>query len=413
MVIDAARIAEVRVKYEALAPVLDERQQRLWLAAEAQGLGRGGIAAVTKATGIRGKRIWNGMRDLAELQKRAPDCPVRQQRVRRPGAGRKMLGVVDPTLWQDLEQLIDPDTRGDPQSPLRWTTKSTRQLADALNARGHDVSYRTVGKLLREHGYSLQGTRKTTEGKQHPDRDAQFRHINRQTKTFQRDGNPVVSVDTKKKELVGEFANKGREWQPQGQATKVLVHDFPQDAIGKAIPYGVYDVGRNEGWVSVGVDHDTAALAVASIRSWWRTMGKPAYPKAGKLYVIADAGGSNSYRSRLWKAELQKFADDTGLQLSVSHMPPGTSKWNRIEHRMFSHISQNWRGRPLVDYETVVNLIANTSTPSGLRVKAKLDRRRYRTQVKVPNAVMRSLVVKPRKFHGEWNYQVMPRAHDQ
>jgi hypothetical protein len=411
MVVDAVRVAEIRVKYEALAPVLDERQQRLWLAAEARALGRGGAAAVTRATGVLGKRIWNGMRDLAQLSKGAPSRPA-QQRVRRPGAGRKMLVMTDPKLWDDLERLVAPETRGDPESPLRWTTKSTRQLADALNAQGHSVSYRTVGKLLREHDYSLQGTRKTKEGKQHPDRDAQFRHINRQTRAFQRAGQPVVSVDTKKKELVGEFANKGREWHPEGHPPKVLVHDFPHDALGKAIPYGVYDVGRNEGWVSVGVDHDTAALAVATIRSWWRSMGNVAYPDAGKLYIVADAGGSNSYRNRLWKVELQKFADDTGLQLSVSHMPPGTSKWNKIEHRMFSHISQNWRGKPLVDYETVVNLIANTATPSGLKVKAKLDRRKYQTKVKVPNAVMRDLALKPRRFHGEWNYKLLPRTDD-
>jgi transposase len=411
MAIDAERIAEIRSRHEALAPVLDERRMRLWAAAEARALGRGGIAAVTEASGIRGKRIRKGIRELAEQQARPPLQPAQGQRVRRAGAGRKLLTVADATLWTDLERLIDPGTRGDPESPLRWTTKSTRQLAAALKAEGHDVGYRTVGKLLHDHGYSLQSTRKTTEGKQHPDRDAQFKHISRQTKAFQRAGKPVISVDTKKKELVGEFANKGREWQPKGEPPSVLVHDFPSDALGKAIPYGVYDVSRNEGWVSVGVDHDTAALAVSAIRSWWRTMGKAAYPEAAELYIVADAGGSNSYRSRLWKAELQKFADDTGLQLSVSHMPPGTSKWNKIEHRLFSHISQNWRGRPLVDYETVVNLIATTSTSSGLKVKAKLDRRAYPTKVKIPSVVMRELAIKPRQFHGEWNYAVVPRDH--
>jgi hypothetical protein len=264
--------------------------------------------------------------------------------------------------------------------------------------------------LLREHGYSLQGTRKTVEGEQHPDRNEQFEHINRQTKQFQAAGQPVISVDTKKKELVGEFANKGREWQPAGEPPKVLVHDFIHDAVGKAIPYGVYDVGRNEGWVSVGVDHDTAAFAVAGVRSWWNSMGKRAYSTAGQLYIVADSGGSNGYRSRLWKAELQRFADDTGLELSVSHMPPGTSKWNKIEHRLFSHISQNWRGRPLIDHETVVSLIANTSTARGLKVKARLDRRRYPLKVKVPTAVMRELAIRPRKFHGEWNYKISPRT---
>jgi hypothetical protein len=302
-------------------------------------------------------------------------------------------------------------TRGDPESPLRWTSKGTRALAEQLRKGGHQVSARTVAKLLHEHGYSLQGTRKTIEGRQHPDRNAQFEHINRQTQAMHRAGQPVISVDTKKKELVGEFANKGREWQPGGEPPKVRVHDFPGDAVGKAIPYGVYDVGRNEGWISVGVDHDTAAFAVASIRGWWNTMGKRSYGSARQLYIVADAGGSNAYRNRLWKAELQKFADDTGLQLSVSHMPPGTSKWNKIEHRLFSHISQNWRGRPLVDHETVVSLIANTSTATGLKVKARIDRRRYRTKVKVPNAVMRALAIKPRRFHGEWNYMFDPRVH--
>ncbi len=411
MAIDAARIDEIRSRHEALAPVLDERRMRLWAAAEARALGWGGMAAVTQATGIRDKRIGIGLRELVELERQPPIQPPQKQRVRRIGAGRKMLTTVDRTLWADLERLIDPLTRGDPESPLRWTTKSTRRLAEELKAQGHRVSYRTVANLLHEHNYSLQGTRKTTEGKQHPDRDAQFQHINRQTKAFHAAGQPVISVDAKKKELVGEFANKGREWHPEGEPAKVLVHDFPDDAVGKAIPYGVYDVGRNEGWVSVGVDHDTAALAVATIRSWWRVMGKPAYPNARELYIVADAGGSNGYRTRFWKAELQKFADDTRLKLSVSHMPPGTSKWNKIEHRMFSHISQNWRGRPLVDHETVVNLIANTTTASGLKVKAKLDRRRYRTKVKVPNAVMRGLAIRPRRFHGEWNYIITPRDH--
>jgi DDE family transposase len=400
---------QVRQRFELLRLVLDERQTRLWAAAEATALGYGGGAIVTRATGIRSKRISGGRKDLEELQ-RAPivDKP-HDQRVRRPGGGRKPIEESDPTLWNALEALVEPLTRGDPESPLRWTTKSTRKLADELGAQGYTVSARTVASLLREHDYSLQGTRKTVEGEQHPDRDAQFRHINRQTKAFHVAGQPVISVDTKKKEMVGDFANKGQEWQRKGQAPKVLVHDFPGDAVGKAIPYGVYDVGRNEGWVSVGVDHDTAALAVATIRSWWRVMGKRAYPDARELYVVADAGGSNGYRTRLWKAELQNLADDTGLQLSISHMPPGTSKWNKIEHRMFSHISENWRGRPLVDHETVVNLIANTTTATGLTVKAKLDRRRYPTKVKVPNATMATIAITPRRFHGEWNYKIAPR----
>jgi len=411
MAIDRARVEEIRVKHEALAPALDERRMRLWAAAEAKALGRGGIAVVTEATGIRGKRIRSGIRELRDLERHPLVEPPQQQRIRRPGAGRKELTETDPTLWADVESLVDPATRGDPESPLRWTTKSTRRLAKELTAQGHAVSARTVAKLMREHDYSLQGTRKTVEGEQHPDRNAQFERINRQTKAFHAAGQPVISVDTKKKELVGEFANRGREWQPEGEPPRVLVHDFPDDSVGKAIPYGVYDVGRNEGWVSVGVDHDTSALAVATIRSWWRVMGKPAYPNARELCVVADAGGSNGYRVRLWKAELQKFANDTGLHLTVSHMPPGTSKWNKIEHRMFSHISANWRGRPLIDHETVVNLIANTTTESGLTVKARLDRRRYRTKVKVPNAVMRGLALKPARFHGEWNYKITPSDH--
>ncbi|HEX4334587.1 MAG TPA: ISAzo13 family transposase [Polyangiaceae bacterium] len=411
MVIDAGRVEEIRVKHDALAPVLDERRLRLWAASEAKALGRGGIAAVTAATGIRGKRIAIGIRELVELEEEPPTLPARRQRIRRRGAGRKALAAADATLWSDLEALLDPVTRGDPESPLRWTSKGTRALAEQLRESGHRVSARTVAKLLHEHGYSLQGTRKTIEGRQHPDRNAQFEHINRQTKAFHAAGHPVISVDTKKKELVGEFANKGREWQPAGEPTKVQVHDFPSDAVGKAIPYGVYDVGRNEGWVSVGVDHDTAAFAVASIRAWWNTMGKRAYGSARELYIVADAGGSNAYRNRLWKAELQKFADDAGLELSISHMPPGTSKWNKIEHRLFSHISQNWRGRPLVDHETIVSLIANTTTATGLKVKARLDRRQYRTKVKVPNAVMRALAIVPRRFHGEWNYKINSRDH--
>jgi DDE family transposase len=400
---------EVRRRFELLERVLDERQLRLWAAAEAIALGYGGGAIVTRATGIRNKRISRGRRDLDELQRARTLEKPHEQRVRRPGAGRKAADESDPTLWAALEALVQPVTRGDPESALRWTSKSTRRLAEELVAQGHNVSATTVAKLLRANGYSLQGTRKTIEGEQHPDRDAQFEHINRQTRKFQSAGQPVISVDTKKKELVGQFANKGQEWQPKGKAPKVLVHDFIADAVGKAIPYGVYDVNRNEGWVSIGVDHDTSAFAVASIRSWWRSMGKRAYPEARELYVVADAGGSNGYRVRLWKAELQKFADDTGLELSVSHMPPGTSKWNKIEHRLFSHISQNWRGRPLVDHEAVVSLIANTTTAAGLKVKARLDRRRYRTKVKVSPAVMRELKISPRRFHGEWNYNLSPR----
>lgn len=339
----------VRARFDLLAPVFNERQLRLWAAAEARTFGYGGGAIVTRATGMRSKRISRGQHDLDELQRMENVAKPQQQRVRRPGAGRKTVAEKDPTLWRDLEALVEPTTRGDPESPLRWTTKSTRNLAAELNAQGHKVSATTVWDLLRDHGYYLQGTRKTIEGKQHPDRDQQFEHINRETKRFQAAGQPVISVDTKKKELVGEFSNKGREWHAAGDPPEVLVHDFIHQGEGKAIPYGVYDVSRNEGWVNVGMDHDTAAFAVASIRSWWNSMGKRAYPKASALYIVADSGGSNGYRTRLWKTELQKFADESELELNVSHMPPGTSKWNKIEHRLFSHMSQNWRGGPLVD----------------------------------------------------------------
>lgn len=409
MVIEAARVEEIRLRHEALASVLDERRMRLWAAAEARALGRGGIAAVTAATGIRDKRIGIGMRELAELEQHPPPQPPQSQRVRRSGAGRKALTTTDETLWSDLERLVDPVTRGDPESPLRWTTKSTRRLADELRAQGHQASARTVAKLLQEQGYSLQGTRKTIEGRQHPDRNAQFEHINRQTKTFQRKGQPVISVDTKKKELLGQFANKGREWQPEGEPPKVLVHDFPSDSVGKAIPYGVYDVSRNEALVSVGLDHDTAAFAVASIRGWWTTMGKRAYPNAKELYAVADAGGSNGYRTRLWKAELQKFSDDTGLQISISHMPPGTSKWNKIEHRLFSFISQNWRGVPLLTHATIVSLIGATRTGAGLKVRCELDPRQYPPKIKVTDDQMETIHLLPNPFHGEWNYQIKPR----
>jgi hypothetical protein len=397
--------------FAQMTPVLDERQTRLLAAAMAEALGRGGGEIVTEATGIRSKRIWKGKLDLKTMAESPPQEAPRQQRVRRPGAGRKALTETDPTLWSNLEALVAPVTRGDPESPLRWTAKSTKTLAEELRAKGHSVSPRTVAKLLQDHDYSLQATHKTIEGRQHPDRNAQFEHINEKTRAFQAAEQPVISVDTKKKELVGAFANKGSEWQPSGEPEKVNAHDFPKDAQGKAIPYGIYDIRRNEGWVNVGVDHDTAAFAVASIRSWWNTMGKRAYPAADRLYIVADCGGSNGYRIRLWKAEVQKLSDETGLRISVSHMPPGTSKWNKIEHRLFSHISQNWRGRPLVDHETIVSLIANTKTATGLKVKARLDRRRYPSGIKVPKAVMRALAIQRDDFHGEWNYEFAPRAH--
>jgi hypothetical protein len=383
---------------------MDERVTRLWAACEAKALGRGGIAAVTEATGILGKRIWSGMRELKEIGRNPPMEPPRQQRVRRPGAGRKPLTEKDPTLVTDLDGLVEPVTRGDPESPLRWTCKSVRKLADELRAMGHQVGPQKVSELLHDMDYSLQGTRKTREGSAHPDRNAQFEHINAQARTFQRAGEPVISVDTKKKELVGDFANAGKEWRPAGNPEPVRVHDFIDKQLGKAIPYGVYDIGRNEGWVNVGIDHDTAEFAVESIRRWWRRMGRRVYPDASRLLLTADGGGSNGYRTRLWKLELQRFADESGLDVTVAHYPPGTSKWNKIEHRMFCHITQNWRGRPLESVETVVSLIGNTVTKTGLRIKAALDRRLYEKAITVSDDQFASLHIRPHRFHGEWNY---------
>jgi hypothetical protein len=330
-------------------------------------------------------------------------------RVRRVGAGRPGIEKTQPGVKEALEQLVDPLTRGDPTSPLRWTCKSRAKLASALSNDGWRVSSTTVGRLLHELGYSLQSVRKSREGAAHPDRNEQFEHINATAAWFLRRKQPVISVDTKKKELVGDFKNGGREWQPRATPEKALVHDFPADAIGKAIPYGVYDMARNEAWVSVGRDHDTPEFAVASIRQWWKMMGKRAYPDADHLFITADAGGSNGYRARAWKLELQRFADDARLRIRVSHFPPGTSKWNKIEHRLFCHITQNWRGKPLRTFETIVDLIGNTRTAAGLRVKAKIDSRKYRTGVVITKAQMRDLALRPGEFHGEWNYELQPR----
>jgi transposase len=330
------------------------------------------------------------------------------ERVRRAGGGRKKLREHTPEIVAELERLVDPDTRGDPMSPLRWTCKSTRQLAGALTERGYPVSYFVVAELLHELGYSLQANVKTLEGTAHPDRDAQFGYLNEQVKVFLADGLPVISVDTKKKELIGAFKNGGQEWQPKGQPERVNVHDFPDPKVGKAIPYGIYDVGRNTGWVNVGQDHDTASFAVESLRRWWRKVGAATYPTADRLLICADSGGSNGYRIRLWKVELQGFATETGLQVVVCHLPPGTSKWNKIEHRLFSHISMNWRGRPLVSHEVVVDLIGATTTRQGLQVEAELDRGAYPTKVKVSDEDMAGLQVTPHEFHGEWNYTIDP-----
>lgn len=402
-------VHQVRKRFSMLQAVMDERMTRLWAAAEAEALGHGGSAVVTAATGIRSKRIWHGKRDLAQLSESPSAEKPQEQRIRRPGAGRKRLADTDPALLTDLESLIDPVTRGDPMSPLRWTAKSTRTLAAELNGKGHRVGYRTVAALLKQLGYSLQAPSKTVEGRQNPDRNAQFEHINATAQSFLDQSQPVVSVDTKKKELVGDFDNGGREWQPQGEPVAVRVHDFIDETLGKAVPYGVYDVARNEGWVSVGTDHDTSEFAVDTIRAWWRRMGRFAYPRATHLLITADGGGSNGSRSRLWKLELQKFADDTGLSITVAHFPPGTSKWNKIEHRMFSHITQNWRGRPLESIETIVSLIGATTTSTGLRIKAAPNRRSYATGRKVGNKDLAELNIIRNDFHGDWNYAIAPR----
>jgi hypothetical protein len=399
----------VRQKFEALSPVMDERMKRLWVAAEARALGRGGPALVERATGIRGKRIYAGLRDLDEIES-APESSIGGERVRRPGAGRPPITETYPHILGDLESLVDPVTRGDPESALRWTCKSLNKLAEELRAKGYTISASKVGHLLHDLGYSLQANDKTREGSEHPDRNAQFEYINAQAEDFLAAGEPVISVDTKKKELVGDFENGGREWQPKGEPQPVRVHDFIDKDLGKAIPYGVYDVGKNEALVNVGTDHDTAEFATASILQWWKTMGRRAYPNAHELLVTADGGGSNGPRSRLWKVALQDFADWTGLVVTVCHFPPGTSKWNKIEHRLFSHISQNWRGRPLVSVDTIVQLIAATTTRTGLRVRARVDRKRYQTGIVVSDAEMHDLEFEPHEFHGDWNYTIIPRV---
>jgi hypothetical protein len=395
--------AAIREKYNALRADLDERARRLWAATETNALGYGGLAAVSRATGLAKSTIMFGQEEL-----RAPAEDEGVRRIRRPGGGRKPITETDPGIVAALDLLVEPTSRGDPMCPLRWTCKSTRILARELTAQGHKVSHTKVGELLQAQGYSLQATDKTTEGGAHPDRNAQFEHIHERVRDFQKRDQPVISVDTKKKELVGDFANKGREYQPEGEPEKVRVHDFVDKKLGKAIPYGVYDLAANAGWVSVGTDHDTAEFAVESIRRWWRNMGCRTYPDATSLLVTADGGGSNASRSRLWKVELQDLANETGLEISVCHLPPGTSKWNKIEHRMFSHISQNWRGRPLVSHEAIVNLIANTTTSTGLRIRAKLDRRKYETARKVTDTELAAVNIEPGEFHSDWNYTIAP-----
>jgi len=406
--ITASALAVLREKYSALAPLMDERLHRLWAASEALALGWGGITLVAEATGLSQTTIRAGIAELKAPQ--APDGGRAQEAlpIRRPGGGRHPLSQADPTLCRDLKVLVDPATRGDPQSPLCWTCKSTRRLAEALAKKGHQVSHQTVERLLRDMGYSLQANRKTREGSSHPDRNAQFEHIACKVRSFQRRGQPVISVDTKKKELVGDFKNAGREWQPQGQPEPVRSRDFKDKELGKVAPYGVYDLTANEGWVSVGIDHDTAEFATESIRRWWERMGARAYPRAKSLLVTADAGGSNSSRSRLWKVALQRLADAIRLRITVCHFPPGTSKWNKIEHRMFCHITENWRGKPLVSRAVIVSLIGSTTTRTGLRVKAELDTNPYATGVKVSDADLAAVKMKKEPFHGEWNYTIVP-----
>jgi hypothetical protein len=400
----------IQSKYESLQYVLDERACRLWAATEARALGRGGVTRVAAATGISRKRIGAGRRELRDLAARDPRRQLPSGRVRRPGGGRKPKRETDPTLLADLDALVEPVTRGDPMSPLRWTCKSLDKLAAGLVQQGHAIGRVTVRELLRQLDYRLQSPRKSREGAQHLDRNAQFEHINAQTKAFQAAGQPVISVDTKKKELVGDFANGGREWQPSGEPERVRTHDFPDPQLGKVIPYGVYDLEHNEAQVSVGVDHDTAAFAVQSIRTWWTLMGRERHPQATQLLITADGGGSNGSRRRLWKTELQRFADETGLSISVCHFPPGTSKWNKIEHRLFCHITQNWRGRPLVSREAVVNLIGGTTTSTGLQVRARLDEAAYPTGVTVSDAELAAVHLVRDGFHGEWNYTIHPRS---
>ena len=398
-------INKVRRKFERLSGVLDERGRRVWAAAEAEAIGYGGQSIVAKATGL--SRVTLHREETEKAQDPGSSHP---DRIRKAGGGRKKLTQQGPGLLSALEALVEPTTRGDPESPLRWTCRSTRQLADALVGQGHRVSHQTVASLLDGLGYSLQGNQKTKEGSVHPDRDAQFRCIHGRAEDFQRRGQPVVSVDTKKKELVGDFKNGGREWRPKGDPEPVRVYDFVDKALGKANPYGVYDPAANVGWVSVGTDHDTAEFAAETLRRWREKMGRPRYPEATELLVTADGGGSNGSRVRLWKVALQRLADQTGLRISVCHFPPGTSKWNKIEHRMFSHISMNWRGKPLFSHEVVVNLIVGTTTRTGLKIEAELDTNAYPKGIQVTDEELEKIKIERADFHGEWNYTILPSA---
>ena len=394
----------IAARHQALEGILDERQRRLHAAVEAKVLGHGGVKRVSEATGVARGSILAGLKELKD-----PENTLPKDRVRRPGGGRKKLVDRDPDLLAALERLVDPAARGDPQSPLRWTCKSLKQLAHELGEQGHRISHVSMGILLKELGYSLQGNRKTLESTDHPDRDAQFQYIQEKTQQALDAGQPVISVDTKKKELVGNYKNTGQEWRPQGEPEAVQVHDFVDAELGRANPYGVYDLAQNAGWVSVGTDHDTASFAVATIRRWWLGMGQPLYPAAKELMIMADGGGSNGSRVRLWKLELQSLADELNLPIRVCHFPPGTSKWNKIEHRLFSYISMNWRGRPLVSHEVIVNLIAATTTSKGLKVRAAIDPTAYPKGIKVTDAEFAAIQLDRDDFHGEWNYVISPK----
>jgi len=396
--------ALIQAKYAALGPHLGERARRIWAATEASALGYGGISLVLNATGIARSTIHRGLDELNDSK------ALSAERIRKPGGGRKKLAERDPSFPKKLENLVEPLTRGDPESPLRWTCKSTRRLANELRQQGTPVSGQTVARQLKGLGYSLQGNRKTEEGNDHPHRNAQFEHINRKAKQCLSSGQPLVSVDTKKKELVGNYKNNGRKWHRKGEAHKVNSHDFPGPEVPRAFPYGVYDPGNNVGFVNVGTDHDTSAFAVASIRAWWQQMGKAAYPRAKHIQIMADSGGSNGYRRRLWKWELQRLADETELPIRVCHFPPGTSKWNKVEHRLFSFISQNWKGEPLTSYETIVKLISATTTETGLKVECRLDMSKYPLGQEVSKEDWKSIRLRPAPFHGEWNYEILPRV---
>jgi hypothetical protein len=398
-------IDPIRIRFNKLAWTLDERMRRLFAAAEASAIGRGGITRVAQATGVSRRAIHVGLQELSDLKEPVENPP---KRIRKEGAGRKSVIQTDVGLMSALEKLVEPMTRGDPESPLRWTCKSLRTLADELAANGHPVSYPVVGDLLHELGYSLQANRKVLEGTDHPDRNAQFEFISKQTTQQLMAGNPVISVDTKKKELVGAYKNNGTTWCPEGKPEQVKVHDFVDKELGRANPYGVYDVGSNTGWVSVGTDHDTASFAVETIRRWWGTMGRQCYPAASELMITADGGGSNGSRVRLWKIELQRLADEIRIPIHVSHLPPGTSKWNKIEHRLFSYISMNWRGQPLVSHEVIINLIAGTTTRKGLKVHAELDDSLYPAGIKVSDDEFKQIHLTRNTFHGEWNYRIDP-----